>query len=132
VTDGGALGVVLALRADDLVDLLFHQLGERTEPGINARGEPPLLRRADQIPSASCTRGGNPSSLVPTCSSATVSMADPPVSIDDFALATVATRPDEAEGPPPKYYELRDNLWWDRRVEGLPKVSYDQSQYWVD
>ena len=29
-------------------------------------------------------------------------MAVPPVSIDDFALATVATRPDEAGGPPPQ------------------------------
>jgi hypothetical protein len=29
-------------------------------------------------------------------------MADPPVSNDDFALATVATRPDEAGGPPPQ------------------------------
>jgi hypothetical protein len=31
--------------------------------------------------------------------------------VDDFALATVPTEPDEAEGPPPtKFYELRDNL----------------------
>src|SRR6266705_1909931 len=29
-------------------------------------------------------------------------MADPPVSIDDFALATVAARPDEAGEPPPQ------------------------------
>jgi hypothetical protein len=37
-------------------------------------------------------------------------MAVPPVSIDDFALATVASRPDEAGGPHLKFYELRDNL----------------------
>jgi transposase InsO family protein len=31
--------------------------------------------------------------------------------VDDFALATVPTGPDEAEGPPPtNFYELRDNL----------------------
>ena len=31
--------------------------------------------------------------------------------MDLFALATLATRADEAEGPPPtKFYELRDNL----------------------
>ena len=31
--------------------------------------------------------------------------------MDDFALATVPTGPDEAEGPPPtNFYELRDNL----------------------
>jgi hypothetical protein len=38
-------------------------------------------------------------------------MAVPLVSMDLFALATVATRPDEAGEPPPtKFYELRDNL----------------------
>jgi hypothetical protein len=38
-------------------------------------------------------------------------MAVPFVSVDLFALATLATRADEAEGPPPtKFYELRDNL----------------------
>ncbi len=32
--------------------------------------------------------------------------------MDDFALATVPTGPDEAEGPPPtNFYELRDNLY---------------------
>jgi hypothetical protein len=32
-------------------------------------------------------------------------------SMDDFALATLAARADEAGGPPPtKFYELRDNL----------------------
>jgi hypothetical protein len=31
--------------------------------------------------------------------------------MDDFALATLAARADEAGGPPPtKFYELRDNL----------------------
>ncbi len=35
--------------------------------------------------------------------------------MDDFALATVPTGPDEAEGPPPtNFYELQDNLHLDR------------------
>jgi GrpB-like predicted nucleotidyltransferase (UPF0157 family) len=38
-------------------------------------------------------------------------MAVPFVSVDLFALATLATRADEAEGPPPtNFYALRDNL----------------------
>jgi hypothetical protein len=38
-------------------------------------------------------------------------MAVLPSSVDLFALATVAQRPDEAGGPPPtNFYELRDNL----------------------
>src|SRR6266542_2618429 len=40
-------------------------------------------------------------------------MAVPPVSIDDFALATVATRPDEAGGPPPQVL----------RATGQPRVG---------
>jgi hypothetical protein len=38
-------------------------------------------------------------------------MADPLVSMDLFALATLPKAADEAGGPPPtKFYELRDNL----------------------
>lgn len=33
------------------------------------------------------------------------------LSIDDFALATVATRPDRREDHHLKFYELRDNLF---------------------
>jgi hypothetical protein len=32
------------------------------------------------------------------------------LSIDDFALATVTTRPDKANGQQPYFCELRDNL----------------------
>jgi hypothetical protein len=49
VTDSGALRVVLALCTDDLVDLLFHQHGEHTEPDTDAQGQQPLLRRVHQL-----------------------------------------------------------------------------------
>src|SRR6266536_5363136 len=39
-------------------------------------------------------------------------MAVPPVSIDDFALATVATRPDEAGGPPPQVLRATGQPLW--------------------
>src|SRR6266508_2605598 len=39
-------------------------------------------------------------------------MAVPPVSIDDFALATVTTRPDEAGGPPPQVLRATGQPLW--------------------
>ena len=50
VPDRGPLGVVLALRAYDVVDLLFHQLGQHAEPDTDAQREQPLLRCPDQLP----------------------------------------------------------------------------------
>ena len=49
VTHRGAVRVVLALRADDLVDLLLHQLGQHAEPDADAQRQQPLLRRPDQL-----------------------------------------------------------------------------------
>jgi hypothetical protein len=44
-----ALRIVLALRADHLVDLLLHQLGEHAEPDPDAQREQPLLRRVHEL-----------------------------------------------------------------------------------
>ena len=41
--------VVLALRADDLVDLELHQLMHDTKPDADAQREQPLPRRPDQL-----------------------------------------------------------------------------------
>jgi hypothetical protein len=72
---------VLALRTDDVDDLIFQQLGQHREADADAQRQEPLLRRADW-PSASCTRGGNtsspPRSAAATCSHDTVFMAVPP------------------------------------------------------
>ena len=46
----GPLGVVLALRTDDVVDLLLHQLGQHAEPDADAQREQSLLRCPDQLP----------------------------------------------------------------------------------
>ena len=45
----GPLRVPLPLRADDLVDLLLHQLAQHTEPDTDAQREQPLLRGPDQL-----------------------------------------------------------------------------------
>ena len=45
-----AVAIVFALRTDDLVDFLFHQLGEHAEPDADAEREQPLPRSADQLP----------------------------------------------------------------------------------
>jgi hypothetical protein len=50
VPDGDSIGIVLALRADNVDDFLFHQLGEHAQPDADAQGEQPFLRRADQLP----------------------------------------------------------------------------------
>ena len=50
VTDRGPVRVVLALRADDIVDLLFHQLAQHAEPDADAEREQSLLRCPDQLP----------------------------------------------------------------------------------
>ena len=50
MADGSAAGIVLALRPDDLIDFLFHQLGEHAQPDTDAQREQALLRSADQLP----------------------------------------------------------------------------------
>jgi hypothetical protein len=45
VAHRGALGVVLPLRADDLVDLLGHQLAQHAEPDTHAQRTAPPARR---------------------------------------------------------------------------------------
>ena len=97
---------MLALLTDHLADLLLHQLGQHAEPDADAQREQPLLRRVHQLAErllhprrqrqlTSLTRGNllqryrlHGGSFLP--------------SIDDFALATVTTRPDKAGGPPPQ------------------------------
>jgi hypothetical protein len=44
-----AVGVVLALRPDDLLDLFLHQLGQHAKANTDTEREQPLLRRADQL-----------------------------------------------------------------------------------
>ena len=42
-------GFVLALRADDIVDLLLHQLAQHAEPDTDAEREQPLLRCPNEL-----------------------------------------------------------------------------------
>ncbi len=49
VTDRDALGVVAALRTDDVVDLLGHQLRQHPEPDADAQRQQPFLRRAGKL-----------------------------------------------------------------------------------
>jgi hypothetical protein len=59
VAHRGALRVVLALRADDLVELLGHQLGHDAEPDADRQREQPLLRDAGRL-----TGSRSPSTLL--------------------------------------------------------------------
>ena len=49
VAHRAAVRVALALRADDIVDLLFQQLGQHAEPGRDAQRQQPLLRCPHQL-----------------------------------------------------------------------------------
>ena len=50
VTDRGPVGLPLALRTDDLVDLLLEQLPEHTEPDLDRQRQQSFLRRPNQLP----------------------------------------------------------------------------------
>ena len=49
VTDSAPVGVPLPLRTHDIVDLLFHQLGQHPEPDADAQRQKPFLRCPDQL-----------------------------------------------------------------------------------
>jgi hypothetical protein len=49
VPDGETVGVVLAARADDLVDLGLQQLAQHAQPDADAEREQALLRRAGEL-----------------------------------------------------------------------------------
>src|ERR1035441_4912628 len=49
VTNRGPIEIVAALRPDDLLDLLFHQLRQHTEPDTDAEREQTLLRCPNQL-----------------------------------------------------------------------------------
>jgi hypothetical protein len=49
VTHRGPVGVVLALRTDDLVDLGLHDLVQHPHPDADAQRQQPLLRRTGQL-----------------------------------------------------------------------------------
>jgi hypothetical protein len=50
MTNRRAIGVVLALRAHDIIDLLLHQLAQDAEPNTNAERQQPLLRCPHEMP----------------------------------------------------------------------------------
>ena len=115
VADRGAVGIVSALRADDLVDLGLHDLVQHAQPDADAQRQQPFLRRAGQLTQRVLHPLRQP--LDAACADNLVgdviygSHGGPPVSMDLFALATLPAAADEAGGPPSiKFYELRDNL----------------------
>ena len=107
VAHRGPAKVVLALRADDLVDLGLHQLVQHPEPDADAQREQPflggagelaerLLHRARQLLDALLAGRDRRSRYGPHGG-----WSSCPRGLR-FALATVPTGPDEAGGPPPQ------------------------------
>ena len=77
-----ALRGVLALRADDFVDLLFQQLGQHTEPDADAQRQQSLLRRPDQLPQRLPHRSGSTTSSMLACATDTPQAVPPRSSTD--------------------------------------------------
>src|SRR5581483_3475968 len=102
VADRAPLRVVLALRADDVDDFLLHQLSEHTKPDADAQGEQPLLGRIYQLTERLLHARRQPELTRADLLSRYGLHGGSSCLDDDFALATVAARPDEAGGPPPQ------------------------------
>jgi hypothetical protein len=86
VTNGCAIRIVLALGADDLVDLGLQQLVQHPSPTPTLMASKPSFAALASSPSASRTAGGSPSMpslLVATDAADTVLIAvGPPVLVD--------------------------------------------------
>ena len=100
VTNRSAARVVLALRADDLIDLLLEQLPKHAEPHPHRQRQQPLPRSPTNCPNASCTRSGSTASSVIASATGTLHFTAVPPSI-------LADRPSRShqertsrEGPP--------------------------------
>jgi hypothetical protein len=107
-----AVGVALALRTNDIIKFLFHELGQHAEPDADAERQHPLLAAPTSSPSASWTRAGNTASYaIAAYATDTVSLTAVPPSIFGGSPRTLPTGTDAAGGTAVfKFYELRDNL----------------------
>jgi hypothetical protein len=70
VTHRDTLVVMTALRTDDIVDLLSHQLRQHAQPTPTLSASSPSFAAPASSPSASCTRSGSASNLRSPISSA--------------------------------------------------------------
>jgi len=99
----GPVGVVLALRADDLLDLVGHQLAEHAEP--DRQGQQRLFRRAAQLAQRL---------LHPPRQHLKALPADLPVGLVLYGPHAVLLSSQRSrtrrEDRHLKFYELRDNL----------------------
>jgi hypothetical protein len=105
VADGAAAGVVLALRADDLLDLGLHQLVEDAGPDAHRQRHESLLGRSGQLSKRLLHPLGQ--LLAGVLGGRDLSGRYGPhrrfllVSLDLVALVKLSREPDEAGGPPP-------------------------------
>ena len=112
VTHGGPIRVVLALRADDLLDLGLQQLAQAPPARLRpTSASNPSLAAPTSCPNASCTRSGStPSSLI---ASRPVRCTSRRFLLRSCRIARHApTRSGQAGGTAvtSKFYEPRDNL----------------------
>ena len=101
MTHRDAVRVVLALRADDLVDLLLHQLVQHAEPDADAQRQQPLLRCPDQLAQRLLHPRGQHGLLTrarPARRDTVVSFTAVPPSIFGGSPRTLPTGADEAGG----------------------------------
>jgi hypothetical protein len=107
--------IVLALRADDLIDLGLHEFVQHPRPTPTLSANSPSLAAPASSPSASCTRSGNPppASSSPTTSSLdTILIAAVPPVLGGLVRTRHARNASGRGGRTAafKFYELRHDL----------------------
>jgi hypothetical protein len=107
---GDPIGVVPALRADDLLDFLFQQLAQHTQPYPDTQREQPFLRRAHQLPERLLHARRQHDFIHARLRKRYVPVHGGSSLILDGSPRTLPTGADEAGGTAVKFYELRDNL----------------------
>jgi len=108
VTHRSPVGVVPALRAHDIADLFFHQLTQHAEPDSDAQRQQPVLRRPDEL-AERLLHARRQHLLHPALPAdllvGGVVYGPHAVLLSSrtwLAPVTLATRADEAGGPPPQ------------------------------
>jgi hypothetical protein len=101
--------VVLALHADDVGHLLFHQLGQNAEPDAHAEGEQALSRCPDQLPERLLDTLRQYSLITGRLRDRYGLIHGGASLIFPGSPRTLPTEADAAGGTAVKFYELRDN-----------------------
>ncbi len=126
--------IPLALRADNIVDLVFHQLGQDTQPKTHAERQKPLPRGPDEF--AECLlHTGWQHNLLGGRLRDRYGLPHGGSSFDLWMDHLERSQPERTrpEGPPPtKFHELRDNLRFFWALDLPTQAGPDGRKQWME